>query len=243
MTPRRSSMIDVLLLGAVAAGVISCGWCGWDWVRTSSVAAMRAASLAEARALVAEVEHARKRPSILADAPPSADPLTLVKDTLGQAGVAESVLRRVVPEADAPSERIEGVTLPIRKSGLRVELDGMTLPEIGRFLTAWRARNRAWTPVLLSLSPRLDPGRDAASTASSASEARWTVNMSAAALYLAASEPKSSAASDAATGKVPMALAAVLTNAGRAHINDAVLKGRLGVPIANEQGRRRDDAN
>ncbi|HEX8876101.1 MAG TPA: hypothetical protein VF777_05085 [Phycisphaerales bacterium] len=187
MRSRRVFMLDVLLLGAVGLGVVACVWSSWNWHRARGVAITCAERLAEMQALVAALEQARDRPQILADAPPATDQLTLVKDTLGEAGVPESVLRRVFSEADGVSERIEGVTLPIRRSGLRVELDGVTLPEFGRFLAAWRTRQARWTPVLLNLSPRMEPPGDAAASVGTG-EPRWTVSMSAASLYLAQEE-------------------------------------------------------
>lgn len=187
MTSRRVFMVDVLLLGAVCLGVVACAWSSWNWHRARGVTITRAERFAEIRALVGALEEARGRPPILADAPPATDQLTLVKDTLGEAGVSESVLRRVFSEVDGVSERIEGVALPIRRSGLRLELDGVTLTELGRFLAAWRTRQARWTPVLLNLSPRAEPPGDAAAGVGTG-EPRWTVSMSAASLYLAREE-------------------------------------------------------
>lgn len=205
MTPRHVGAPDALLVAAVVLGVAACGLCGWRWSMAWTQVSRSNAALAEARALVADLEQARERPAILAESPPSSDPLTMVKDTLGQAGIAESVLRRVLPEADGVIERIEGVTLPIRRSAVRVELDGVTLAELGRFLAAWRSRNPAWTPVLLNLSPQAQSLRDAAGPTFATGEPRWTVNMSAASLYVSLEEPKEPPAASAEHRVKPVA--------------------------------------
>lgn len=196
MTPRRFQVLDWLLIASVASALAAAAWNASRWWVSRGRAAAAHGELASARELVAAVERARALPPVLAEAAPSRDQLALVTDTLGRAGVAASVLRRVQPEADGAMERIEGVTLPIRRSVKRVELDGLTLPELGRFLATWRTQNPEWTPVLVNLSPRPEPTQNGVATSPSQSlQPRWTVSLSMAALHLAATgpEPRASA--------------------------------------------------
>lgn len=187
----RLQIVDWLLMGVAASALAAVVWTGTRWWGSSVRASNADAELARARAIVAAVERARALPPVLAEAPPAGDQLAAVRDTLGRAGLPESALRRVQAEADGASERMEGVTLPIRRSAMRVELDGLTLPELGRFFGVWRTQNPGWTPVLVNLSPRPETVRDGVSPApgsaqsSSQSPPHWTVSMSMAALYLA----------------------------------------------------------
>ncbi len=191
MTPRRLEFLDWSLIAMVAVAVAAVAWTGGRWWASSVRAAKADVELASALELVAAVERARALPSVLAEASPGGDQLSVVRDTLGRAGLPESMLRRVQAEAEGASERIEGVTLPIRRSAMRVELDGLTLPELGRFLGTWRTLNPGWTPVLVNLSPRPETVRDGlgspqglSRTSAEAAPPRWTVSLSMAALYL-----------------------------------------------------------
>jgi hypothetical protein len=204
VTPRQLKFLDWMLISVATGAVAAVAWAGMRWW-TSSVRASKAdAELAIALELVDAVERARALPAVLAEASPAGDQLSVVRDTLGRAGLPESLLRRVQAEADGASERIEGVTLPIRRSAMRVELDGLTLPELGRFLGTWRTQNTGWTPVLMNLSPRPETVRDGlgapqATSRSSAEAAppRWTVSLSMAAMYLASDGQGKRASADA----------------------------------------------
>ena len=203
MTPRQLKFLDWMLIAVATGAVAAAASTGMRWW-TSGVRASKAdAELAIAIELVDSVEQARALPPLLSEAPPAGDQLSVVRDTLGRAGLPESLLRRVQAEADGASERIVGVTLPIRRSAMRVELDGLTLPELGRFLGTWRTQNPGWTPVLVNLSPRPETVREGSGspqvTSRSSAEAappRWTVSLSMAALYLGSDGPNKRAGAE-----------------------------------------------
>lgn len=192
MTPRRFQVLDWLFIAVTAGALAAVVWSASRWRVCTTRAFVADSELASARDLVAAVERARALPPVLAEAAPSSGQLALVTDTLGRAGVAASVLRTVQPEADSVVERIDGVALPIRRSSMRVELDGVTLPELGRFLATWRSQNPVWTPVLVNLAPRPEMVQSGVSASPSQSpQPRWTVSLSMAALYLAATGQES----------------------------------------------------
>lgn len=230
MTPRQLKFLDWMLIAVATVAVAAVASTGMRWW-TSSVRASKAdAERAIAMELVDAVERARALPAVLAEASPAGDQLSVVRDTLGRAGLPESLLRRVQAEADGASERIEGVTLPIRRSAMRVELDGLTLPELGRFLGTWRTQNPGWTPVLVNLSPRPETVREGSGspqvTSRSSAEAappRWTVSLSIAALYL-----ESDGSNKRAGAEVGGSIRAV----GGRHQATVVTAGR---PIGTEQ--------
>lgn len=237
MTPRQLKFLDWILIAVATVAVAAVASTGMRWW-TSSVRASKAdAELSNAMELVAAVERARALPPVLAEAPPAGDQLSVVRDTLGRAGLPESVLRRVQAEADGASERIEGVTLPIRRSAMRVELDGLTLPELGRFLGTWRTQNPGWTPVLVNLSPRPETARDglgsSQGTLRSSAEAappRWTVSLSMAALYLTSDGPDKLAGAESgrSTRSVGMRYQATGVTAGSTMgIEHFVLTGQM----------------
>ncbi len=204
MTPSRLQFWDWVLVMLAVCAAAAVTWTAACWWTMRARASEARAGHARAMELVAAVQRARATPPLLADDAPSGDPLSLVSDTLGRAGVPASVLRRVQPEADGVSHRIEGVALPIRRSAMRVELDGLTLPELGRVLAVWRTHNPEWTPVLVNLSSCPEMTRDDAASPQSTPRARaqaqpprWTVSMSIATLYLAASGADARATTDA----------------------------------------------
>lgn len=211
MTPRRLQFLDWLFIAVASVAMAAAAWAGMRWWASSDRASQVDAEVANAMDLVAAVERARALPPALSEAPPAGEQLSVVRDTLGRAGLPESVLRRVQAEADGAIERIEGVTLPIRRSAMRVELDGLTLPELGRFLATWRVQNPGWTPVLVNLSPRPETVRDgleapqgASRVSAAAALPRWTVSLSMAALYLASDGQDRRASTDAGASIRPV---------------------------------------
>jgi hypothetical protein len=74
-----------------------------------------------------------------------------VTTVLQQAGLPANVLASLSPEAESAIATQGGVRVSRRRATLT--LAGVTLPQVGRFLEAWRTSEPAWTPTNIDLSP------------------------------------------------------------------------------------------
>lgn len=70
---------------------------------------------------------------------------------LAAAGLPASVLVSLSPEA-ASAERVE--TIAVARARATLTLAPVTLPQLGRFLDAWRQRLPGWTATRIDLEPR-----------------------------------------------------------------------------------------
>lgn len=78
-----------------------------------------------------------------------------ITTTLSVAGVPKSALQSLSPEAESPSHLGQGVQLFRKRATFT--LVGVTLPNLGRFLDAWRHAEPAWTITSLDLAPASGP--------------------------------------------------------------------------------------
>lgn len=74
-----------------------------------------------------------------------------VTAALEQAGLPSATLASLSPEAETQLPLQPGLRVSRRRATLT--LSGVTLPQVGRFLDAWRASEPAWTPASIDLSP------------------------------------------------------------------------------------------
>ncbi|MBX3410405.1 MAG: hypothetical protein KF859_11035 [Phycisphaeraceae bacterium] len=74
-----------------------------------------------------------------------------VTAALQRAGLATGALASLSPEAETVVATHDGVRVMRRRATL--SLSGVTLPQVGKFLDAWRSAEPAWTPVSIDLSP------------------------------------------------------------------------------------------
>lgn len=139
-------------VGAAAALGIALGTIGPGATRARHDAERAAASLRDA------VRHAELIVSLrtrATDAPaddPSRGGLTpRVTAALQQAGLPAGALAGLSPEAEAVIADQGGVRVARRRATLT--LSGVTLPQVGKFLDAWRSAEPVWTPVSIDLSP------------------------------------------------------------------------------------------
>jgi len=72
-------------------------------------------------------------------------------DALVRAGEPTSVLTNLSPDADS-SVTIEG-TAARKRQRVRVTLEGITLPGLGRVMNAWRTAQPEWTVTQVQLTP------------------------------------------------------------------------------------------
>lgn len=74
-----------------------------------------------------------------------------VTAALALAGVPDSALASLSPEAESQVLSQPGLRITRRRATLT--LSGITLPQVGRFLDAWRAAEPSWTTSGIDLSP------------------------------------------------------------------------------------------
>lgn len=74
-----------------------------------------------------------------------------VTAALERAGLPPGTLASLSPEADSQATLQPGLRVARRRATLT--LGGVTLPQVGRFLEAWRTAEPTWTPASIDLSP------------------------------------------------------------------------------------------
>jgi hypothetical protein len=74
-----------------------------------------------------------------------------VTAALEQAGLASTALASLSPEAESQVASQPGLRVFRRRAALT--LNGVTLPQIGKFLSVWRIAEPAWTPTTIDVSP------------------------------------------------------------------------------------------
>ena len=102
---------------------------------------------AQVAALLKEVYTLRAMPAVVEDGPVREERiLGMVSDALSQAGVNPSAMRDVGVEGQS------GAGPGYRRQGIRVQLDPLILPDLGRFLSTWRQLHPSWIPAAVNLS-------------------------------------------------------------------------------------------
>lgn len=167
MSDRRGlGMLDWLHVAALVASSAGAIAGASSWWAASQARRVADADHAAAAALVREVTRLRGLQRVVGERPPSTAHLDMLTDALGEAGLSTSVLQRVSPESESPwagpADSAAAGRLPLRKAGVRVELEGVSIPQLGRFLASWRRQQPQWTPTTITLSPRLLGGRGGA---------------------------------------------------------------------------------
>jgi len=74
-----------------------------------------------------------------------------VTTAMERAGLPAATLVSLSPQAESGLAREGGVQLSSRRATLM--LSNLSLPQLGRFLDAWRSTEVAWLPVSIDLSP------------------------------------------------------------------------------------------
>lgn len=74
-----------------------------------------------------------------------------VTAALERAGLPASALVSLSPEAESQLAGQPGLRVSRRRATLT--LTGVTLPQVGKFLDAWRSAEPAWTPASIDISP------------------------------------------------------------------------------------------
>jgi len=139
---------DIAAGFAVALATAAFTWSTFQWwTARNQLAAARAGDL-QAAALISEVRQLRALPIIVEDSAVREDRLLgMVSDSLVQAGVNPSAIRGVSSESNSAGSG------PYRRQSIRVQLDPISVPDVGRFLSNWKSRHPTWIPTSLNLAP------------------------------------------------------------------------------------------
>jgi len=132
----------------VAATALAFAWSAQRlWATRSDLEVARQKDVQSAK-VIAEVRHLLTLPAIIEEAPIREDRiLGLVSDCLSQSGINPSAIRDVSSESQA------GGTTTYRRQNIRVQLDSLSVPDVGRFLATWNRLHPTWTPTNINLSP------------------------------------------------------------------------------------------
>jgi hypothetical protein len=88
-----------------------------------------------------------------------------ISAALASCGLPASSVASVSPESESPLGETD---LHARRTRAVITLTGVTLPQLGSFLGAWRTREPAWTVSSVDLSPQNGQGATGAGSASAA---------------------------------------------------------------------------
>ncbi|MEW6741423.1 MAG: hypothetical protein AB1486_01585 [Planctomycetota bacterium] len=160
---RRHPSLCILLPIALVALVLAQGERRYASVRRQLEAA--ASTLRQTRQQAAEVMSLRQREErVSLRERPRQDVIALVNEVLAEAGIPSGRLTGIEPESDVALGGSAGGKSPYRQQTLALELERLTLPEVGRFLALLRERQKMWsvTRIELSREGRLAAGQGAA---------------------------------------------------------------------------------
>ncbi len=144
--------IIVLWLGVAAILGLALGAAGPRAARARQEAADASALLSTAAHHAERIAALRSLDIGVAADEPSRGGLTeRVTGALQRAGLPTGTLASLSPEAETPDAGQGGARVVRRRATLT--LSGVTLPQVGRFLEAWRSTEPAWTPASIDLSP------------------------------------------------------------------------------------------
>ena len=126
--------------------------------------------------------------NVAAGARPDRDAIALVNGALAAAGLSGSKLRDLAQESDTPivtAGRAPGAATGLRRTAVRFTLEPVSLPELGRFLGAWREAGGVWTISRVDLTHRRGaPQRPGTPE----TDGGWTARLLITATYLAEGE-------------------------------------------------------
>jgi len=139
----------VLLWIVVAGSAILCAWSGQHYIHARSDAAVALRQLAVVSADAREIASMRAAaPAEARRKRPTPGLATRIADVVSKAGLPQSALQNLSPETESAAG-----TSGLRKQAARITLDGLTLPELGRFLQEWRVAEPVWTMATIDIPP------------------------------------------------------------------------------------------
>lgn len=147
----RSASIRILLAILLLVPV-SIQLSRWSGARDDRYAAERLVATAGADANELRRLRAASERRIFGE-PPAEDFIDRVNRTLGSIGLPASIAGNITREAD---RGVAGADDSQRVRVMRIEVQPLSPPDLGRFLAAWRAENPAWTVRQVSLRKTTD---------------------------------------------------------------------------------------
>jgi hypothetical protein len=148
-------MTKALLWIALAVSLVLCMMAGHRYW------AARSDANASLRQLQRVSDNAREIASLRSAAPPESRRqrprpglASRVADVVSKASLPQSSLQSLSPETET---QVGGTGL--RRQVAKMTLDGMTLPQLGRFLQEWRTAEPAWTVDAIDITPAPTRGR------------------------------------------------------------------------------------
>lgn len=123
-------------------------WAGHGWRNTHARLARLREHDMQAAKVVQEVRHLRTLPVIVAEEPTRQEGVFgMVSDTLIHAGLNPASRK------DVSSDAVAGTVRGYRRQKIRIQLDSVSVPDVGRFLASWRKHHPTWIATALHLAP------------------------------------------------------------------------------------------
>lgn len=143
----------LLLVVSVVLSVL-CVRSAFSVANARSAHSAAVAELASATLLLSQLESLRGKPLLLAAAAPDETELFLhAADVLAGAGVPGGSVRvTVTPQGDAQMVTTMAATTQYRRRIVQLDLQPITVRNIGAFLARWREQHPEWVPSRIELS-------------------------------------------------------------------------------------------
>ncbi len=146
-------------IGGLAC-VTALGWTGNAALQRLAEARSARQEYENTAGQLAELKSLRNRSPVFSAADVPGEDLTRrVTRAINSAGLPTATLSSLTPEADQPASSArtqDNKPLYLRRSA-RLTLDAVTLPQLGRFLEAWRAAEPGWVVSSIDLSSTPTP--------------------------------------------------------------------------------------
>lgn len=147
---QRLALLWVVMLAASALTL------GWSLHRHQAARSHLASEQAHLQRVHAQVDELRSLPAtvVSSDQTSTQTLAARVADVMSASGLPRTALESLSPESERVTPASAGPSVSRRSATLT--LTSVTLPDLGRFLDAWRQREPAWTITSIDLKPARD---------------------------------------------------------------------------------------
>lgn len=145
--------LALLWIGTLAASTLALAW---SLHRHQAARFHLASEQAHLMRVRAQVDELRSLPATVASSDPTSTQTLAarVADVMSASGLPRTALESLSPESERITPGASGPSVSRRSASLT--LASVTLPDLGRFLDAWRQREPAWTVTSVDLKPARD---------------------------------------------------------------------------------------